>query len=62
MVLSNKLPWEDLLIGFQCRILRKPNIYNSNFWQHFTNKYIDKVNFRYNNPCGSCETLFQQVY
>ncbi len=62
MVLSNKLPWEDLLIGFQCRITRKPNIYNARFWQHFTNNYIDKVNFRYKNPCGSCEILFQKVY
>jgi CMP-N-acetylneuraminate monooxygenase len=62
MVFANKLPWEDLLIGFQCRIQRKPNIYNNDFWQHFTNKYIDKVNFRYKNPCDSCEVLFQQVY
>ena len=62
MVLSNKLPWEDLLIGFQCRIKRKPNIYNASFWNYFTNKYIDKVNFRYKNPCGSCEVLFQQIF
>lgn len=62
MVLANKLPWEDLLIGFQCRIKRKPNIYNANFWNHFTNKYIDEVNFRYKNSCASCEILFQQVY
>lgn len=62
MVLANKLPWEDLLIGFQCRIMRKPNIYNANFWNHFTNKYIDEVNFRYKNPCGTCEILFQQLY
>ena len=36
----NKLPWEDLLIGFQCKVIRSPNIYNVNFWYHFTNKYI----------------------
>ena len=62
MVLSNKLPWEDLLIGFQCRIQRKPNIYNASFWNYFTNKYIDEVNFRYKKPCGSCEVLLQQIY
>lgn len=62
MVFANKLPWEDLLIGFQCRIKRKPNIYNNDFWHYFTNNYIDEVNFRYKNPCGSCEVLFQQVY
>ncbi len=62
MIFANKLPWEDLLIGFQCRIQRKPNIYNNDFWQHFSNIYIDKVNFRYDSPCDSCEVLFQQVY
>ena len=62
MIIANKLPWEDLLIGFQCRINRKPNIYNNDFWQYFSNKYIDKVNFRYDNPCDSCEVLFQKIY
>lgn len=43
-VLINGKPWEDLSIGFQCRIFRSPNIYNSKFWFHFTNYYIgDKV-------------------
>lgn len=40
-VLNNKLPFEDLLIGFQCRVNRKPNIYNFKFWNYFTNVYID---------------------
>ena len=39
-VLVNGKPWEDLSIGFQCRIYRKPNIYNSEFWFYFTNVYI----------------------
>ena len=39
-VLSNRKPWEDLSIGFQCRVYRNPNIYNSNFWFYFTNVYI----------------------
>ena len=39
-VLLNGKPWEDLSIGFQCRIYRMPNIYNSEFWFYFTNVYI----------------------
>lgn len=39
-VLINRKPWEDLSIGFQCRIYRSPNIYNSEFWHYFTNYYI----------------------
>jgi len=41
-VLLNGQPWEDLSIGFQCRIFREPNVYNSSFWYHFTNNYIGK--------------------
>ncbi len=39
-VLSNRKPWEYLSIGFQCRVYRNPNIYNSRFWFYFTNVYI----------------------
>jgi len=39
-LIRNGRPWEDLSIGFQCRIYRNPNIYNSAFWFHFTNKYV----------------------
>jgi CMP-N-acetylneuraminate monooxygenase len=39
-VISNRKPWEDLSIGFQCRVYRNPNIYNSRFWFYFTNVYI----------------------
>jgi CMP-N-acetylneuraminate monooxygenase len=38
--IKNNMPFEDLLIGFQCRIDRKPDIYNVKFWDHFTNIYI----------------------
>lgn len=58
----NKLPWEDLLIGFQCKINRKPNIYNNDFWYHFTNLYIDNVNFRFEDPCNQCDRLLQSIY
>mgnify|MGYP001217715891 CR=1 FL=1 len=40
VVLKEGKPWEDLAIGFQCRIYRQPNIYNSEFWFYFTNIYI----------------------
>lgn len=32
--------WEELSIGFHCRIHRKPDVYNSDFWYHFSNIYI----------------------
>ena len=38
--IKNNMPFEDLSIGFQCRIDRVPDIYNVDFWHHFTNKYI----------------------
>ena len=59
---ENKFPWEDLLIGFQCRILREPNIYNNDFWYHFTNNYIGGENFRYQSPCNQCEIVLQQIF
>jgi CMP-N-acetylneuraminate monooxygenase len=39
-VLKNNMPFEDLSIGFQCRIDRVPDIYNVEFWNYFTNVYI----------------------
>jgi hypothetical protein len=39
-VVNNRMPWEDLSIGFQCRIDRVPDVYNVYFWNHFTNVYI----------------------
>ena len=53
----NKLPWEDLSIGFQCKILRNPNLYNVNFWHHFTNVYVTSINVRSVTDCASCESL-----
>ena len=60
--INNKLPFEDLLIGFQIEVYRKPNLYNTDFWHHFTNKYIDGPYFKYEKICGSCEALNQQLY
>lgn len=39
-VVKNLKSWEELSIGFHCRIHRKPDVYNSDFWYHFSNVYI----------------------
>ncbi len=36
-VVARDRPWEELTIGFQCRVDRYPDVYNSAFWEHFTN-------------------------
>lgn len=41
-VIADGLPWEDISIGFQCRIHRTPDVYNSDFWFHFTNIFVGK--------------------
>jgi CMP-N-acetylneuraminate monooxygenase len=58
-VVNNKLPWEDFSIGFQMRVERLPNEYESEFWYHFTNNYIGDINYRYNSHCGSCNRINQ---
>ena len=55
--LYNKGSWEELLIGFQCRIKRYPNLYNAKFWNHFSNIYVAKKNVKITRECNSCETL-----
>ena len=57
----NSCPWEDLLIGFQCKVLRYPNLYNLKFWYHFTNIYIGKKNTRYSSECSSCDKFLQFI-
>lgn len=39
-VINQHKSWEELSIGFHCRIHRKPDVYNSDFWYHFSNIYI----------------------
>ncbi len=34
-VLSYGFGWEEISIGFQARLYRKPDIYNRGFWNHF---------------------------
>ncbi len=57
----NKAPWEDLSIGFQTKILRFPNVYNINFWDHFTNKYTTTKNVRVTSKCANCELITNYV-
>lgn len=40
-VIQHHKSWEELSIGFHCRIHRKPDVYNSDFWYHFSNIYIN---------------------
>ena len=58
-IIENKLPWEDFSIGFQMRVKRSPNEYESKFWYHFTNVYINSEHFRYSAYCGSCSIINQ---
>lgn len=58
-VIENKLPWEDFSIGFQMRVIRFPNEYESEFWYHFTNIYINSHHFRFSPYCGSCTIINQ---
>lgn len=61
-VVSQGLPWENLMIGFQARVYREPNVYNSDFWYHFTNVYVnDRVKTRSMN-CAGCEVISQSLY
>ncbi len=57
--IENKLPWEDISIGFQMRATRIPNEYESNFWYYFTNVYIVEKNFRNSSYCGACTIIDQ---
>ena len=61
-VILNGLPWEDLSIGFQCRIYREPNVYNNQFWYHFTNIYVNNRVQRTKEPeCLSCLENFSKI-
>lgn len=57
----NKEPWEDLSIGFQCKIIRVPNEYNYKFWHYFSNTYITSKNIRFSTECNSCDKLNQYI-
>ncbi|WP_417668095.1 Rieske 2Fe-2S domain-containing protein [Roseibium sp.] len=56
-VIQQGLPWEDLSIGFQCRVQRKPNVYHSEFWYHFSNIYVNDKVRRESLKCDACLKL-----
>jgi CMP-N-acetylneuraminate monooxygenase len=58
-VVHNKMPWEDFSIGFQMRVTRYPNVYESDFWYHFTNIYINSIHYKSDPNCGSCKVINQ---
>lgn len=57
----NKNPWEDLLIGFQCKVYREPNEYNVDFWNHFSNIYISEKMIRTTSPCNNCNIMNHEI-
>jgi CMP-N-acetylneuraminate monooxygenase len=58
-IVEMRLPWEDFSIGFQMKVFRVPNEYESEFWYHFTNVYIDPIHYKYHSNCGSCTVISQ---
>ena len=38
-IIKNLEPWENMTIGFQAKLDRFPDVYNSKFWHHFTDRY-----------------------
>lgn len=62
--IKKKLPWDDMLIGFQVKINRIPDIYNNNFWHYFSNVYIGEKYTRQANKkmsCNDCKVLEQNL-
>ncbi len=60
-VIENMLPWEDMLIGFQLRIQRYPDVYNSDFWYHFTNIYVKSSRYSSIKQCNHCDNVLQKL-
>jgi CMP-N-acetylneuraminate monooxygenase len=58
----NKRSWEDISIGFQNRQYRKPNIYNSDFWFHFSNKYVSTKYVQSTTDCSNCTLLNNDIH
>lgn len=60
--IKNGKSWEDLLIGFQVKVNRDPNIFNSKFWHHFSNNYVSKKRIKALSKCNGCEEITQKLY
>ena len=50
-----------MLIGFSCKVLRKPNIYNAKFWHHFTNIYVSEKRVGAKLECNNCVSVIQEI-
>ena len=55
--LRNLMPWEDILVGFQMRVTRAPNIHNTDFWYHFSNVYTKYNASKIAKECTGCDLL-----
>lgn len=60
-VITNRMPLEDLLIGFQCRVRRKPDTYNSDFWYHFSSVYVGPEHLRGSERCDGCARIVHGI-
>jgi CMP-N-acetylneuraminate monooxygenase len=60
--IKNAKSWEDLLIGFQVKVHRVPNIFNSKFWNHFSNIYVSKKRVKVISSCNNCDVITQKLY
>ena len=60
--IRNGKSWEDLLIGFQVKVSRDPNIFNSEFWHYFSNNYVSKKRVKSLSKCNGCEVITQNLY
>ena len=58
----NKRSWEDISIGFQNKQFRKPNVYNSKFWFHFSNVYVSNKYVQSRTDCSNCALLNQDIH
>ncbi len=62
-IIREFLPWEDFMIGFQARVERWPNVYNSRMWYYFTNVYIVDFARKASFDCSqACEKLNQEAF
>ncbi len=61
-ILKNLDSWENLVIGFECKIFRLPNAYNAKFWHHFSNVYVKNKLQKKGIDCYSCERLNQKIF
>jgi hypothetical protein len=51
------MPWEDILVGFQMRVTRAPNIHNTDFWYYFSNVYTKYNASKIAKECTGCDLL-----